>query len=118
LANTNFFIASHHGHKSGFTSEIIDHSEKPELFIVSAKKDDDDIDTSYSKENYCRGHKVDGKTRYMVSTREEKKSIKITIDSYGKTTVEFIDCDDNLSENQLKRRDKNTGKLAKTYNLT
>ncbi len=117
VAGTNFFVASHHGHKSGFTSSIINHSGKPDLFIISANAGDEKVDTSYSKEDYCKGYEIDGKKRYMVSTREEAKSIKITINSQGRTCVEFIDCVDNLNDRQLKKRDKNTKKVTSEYNL-
>ncbi|GHT50979.1 hypothetical protein AGMMS49982_07320 [Bacteroidia bacterium] len=69
LANTNFFIASHHGHKSGFTSDIIALSGKPDLFIVSAKSGDEHIDTSYSKDDNCKGYNVivNGKKEISIS---------------------------------------------------
>lgn len=115
LENTNFFIASHHGHKSGFTSKIIESTGKPDLFIVSAKPGDDKIDTSYSKDDYCKSYNViiDGKTvnKKMISTREYNKSIKITIYENGSTKVETIDTPDNLNSHQKNLINKESARI-------
>jgi competence protein ComEC len=98
---TNFFVASHHGHKSGFTKKILDYSGKPDLFIVSATSRDESVDTSYSKQENSNGCFFDGEWRNMVSTRNDG-SIKITIYDNGCTSVEKIECGDNLNDNQQK----------------
>ena len=56
LSDTNFFTASHHGHKSGFTEAILDHSGKPEIFVISAKSGDRHIDSSYGNSDNSKGY--------------------------------------------------------------
>ncbi len=115
LQKINFFIASHHGHKTGFCTDIINVTGKPDLFIVSAKSGDDYIDTSYSKKEYCKGYFLKGEKdkSYMISTRQKKKSIKITIYENGTAEVEFIEIRDNLNRNQAKIRNRKTTRITK-----
>jgi hypothetical protein len=72
---------------------------------VSERTRDESVDTSYSKPENSKGYKIKGENRYMISTRHDG-SIKIIIRSNGFTSVEFIDCKDNLNENQQERRDQ------------
>lgn len=117
IENINFFIASHHGHKSGFSSKILDYTGKPDLFIVSAKSGDEHIDSSYSQEDNSIGHPVKNEknTPKMISTRQKHKSIKVTIFETGKTEVEFIDTPDNLNPNQAKLRSRKTAQMTKGW---
>lgn len=114
-----FFIASHHGHKSGFTSKIIDVTGNPDLFIVSAKTRDDSVDSSYSKDEYCNGYLIKGdkeKTK-MVSTRERDASIKIVIYENGSTEVSLIETKDNLNKDQKKILERKTNKILSAWNI-
>ncbi len=81
------------------------------MYIVTAKRGDIHRDTTYSKEEYSRGIKIDGdnKISRMVSTRERNRTIKITINERGESMVSLIDTPDNINENQarlLRRRKK------------
>lgn len=119
LKGTNFFVASHHGHKSGFTSKIIEATGKPELFIVSAKTGDDSVDSSYSKDEYCKGYLIKGdkeKTK-MVSTRERNASIKIIIFEDGSTEVSLVETKDNLNRDQKKILERRTNKMLSAWNI-
>ncbi len=119
LKGINFFVASHHGHKSGFTSKVIDVTGKPELFIVSAKTGDDSIDSSYSKDEYCKGYLIKGdkeKTK-MVSTRERSASIKIIIFEDGSTEVSLVETKENLNRDQKKILERRTNKMLSAWNI-
>lgn len=119
LKGTNFFVASHHGHKSGFTSKIIEATGKPELFIVSAKTGDDSVDSSYSKDEYCKSYLIKGdkeKTK-MVSTRERNASIKIIILEDGSTEVSLVETKDNLNRDQKKILERRTNKMLGAWNI-
>jgi len=119
LMGINFFIASHHGHKSGFTSKIIEIAEKPDLFIVSAKSGDESIDSSYSKDEFCKGYLIKGdkeKTK-MVSTRERNASIKIVIYENGSTEVSLLETKDNLNRDQRKILERRTNKILSDWKI-
>ena len=112
LKGINFFVASHHGHKSGFTKDILDITGIPDLFIVSAKSRDVSIDSAYSKDEYVTGHEVKNdntiQKKKMISTREFGKSIKITIWENGSTEVETLETRDNISREQRNKIAKRT----------
>jgi len=117
LKNTNFFVASHHGHKSGFATEILDHTGIPDLYIVSARSGDEAIDTSYSKLELSNGYLVDGDKDLsrMISTRDRDNSIRITIDESGKTSISIVDTPDNLDEHQKKILARRTRRVLKSW---
>ncbi|MES0491891.1 MAG: MBL fold metallo-hydrolase [Leptospirales bacterium] len=117
INNINFFIASHHGHKSGFTKSILDYTGKPDLFIVSAKSGDEHIDSSYSNIEYSKGYLItdDSKKSKMVSTREKQSSIKIIINEDGTTSVSYLETKNNLNENQAFKRDRALKRYKKIY---
>jgi len=119
VKDTNFFIASHHGHKSGFTSEILEYTGIPDIFVVSAKSGDEAIDSSYSKPELSNGYLVQGegsKSR-MISTREKGNSIKITIDEYGGNSMSWIDTPDNLDDHQRKLLNRRTKRILRGWGL-
>ena len=103
LAGTNFFVAAHHGHKSGFTSKILDHTGIPDVYLVSARQGDEHIDTAYSDENNSKGFLVDGdrSRSRMISTRH-RGTIKITIPDDGRASICTMETSDNLSQHQQK----------------
>ncbi len=117
VQNVDFFITSHHGHKSGFTSEILDYTGIPEIYIVSAKSGDEKVDSSYSKEEYSKGYIIAGRSykSHMVSTREENKSIEITINENGTSSILLVDAEDNLSDDQSQKRSKKTERMTRGW---
>jgi len=117
LKDTDFFVASHHGHKSGFTGAILDYTGIPDLYIVSARSGDEAIDTSYSKLDLSNGYLVDGDKDLsrMISTRDRGNSIKMTIHESGKTSVSVVDTPDNLDEHQKKILNRRTRRILKSW---
>lgn len=117
VKDTNFFITSHHGHKSGFTKKMLDYSGIPDLYIVSAKSGDDSIDSSYSKEENSIGYMIYGENNlaYMASTRSKHMSIKITIYEDGDTEVSYLATPDNLNVNQSKIRARRTKQMTANW---
>lgn len=114
LQGTNFFVAAHHGHESGFTQEIIDCSGRPDIFIISARSKDECIDDSaYSKRN-AKGYQIDGESakQYRVSTSNRGRSIKITIYESGSDRIELLELPDNLSKSQAANRDRKSQRSA------
>ena len=117
VAGTTFFVASHHGHKSGFSKAILDHTGKPKLFIVSAKSGDKDVDSAYSDSKNSEGYTVSGDKdkSHMISTRERKRSIQLTITEDGTTNIQLLKADDNLKDAQASKRDKRTERMMKKW---
>ncbi len=75
---TDLLIAPHHGHKEGFTSLWGEKIGKPYLTLVSVQENDQHIASGYSKPDFARGIYIDGKTRYILTTRQDGH-IKVTM---------------------------------------
>jgi hypothetical protein len=87
IKNPDFYVASHHGHSSGFSTELFDAMGKPPyLNLVSVTDCDEHVDSRYSTSDRARGVVIGGETRYMLTTRADG-SIIIDIDSAGNCTV-------------------------------
>ena len=119
LKGTNFFVASHHGHKSGFTTKVLEYTGTPDIYIVSAKSGDESVDGAYSKKENSKGYLVSGdqKKAKMISTRDRKKSIKITIGEKGDNSIGLVETPDNLSKQQRKKLSRRSRKIMKKWNL-
>ena len=118
LSGTNFFVASHHGHKSGFTKKILEFTGKPDVYIISAKSGDPHVDSSYANSNNSNGYRLkgDAKKSHSVSTRgNEQCSFSIKIFSDGSSEMERFTALDNLNDNQKKLRTKRTRKTTSSW---
>jgi len=92
---TSFFVASHHGHSSGYCKEIFQYIGKPNFNIISVHKRDENVDPAYSSSDNAKGVQYNDQTRYMLSTRKDG-SISIEIDEEGKATFDVLNLDDNI----------------------
>lgn len=86
VSGTDFFIAPHHGHTSGFSTALYDAIGKPILNLVSVHSRDENVDSRYSSKDYASGVEFDGERRYMLSTRNDG-SIFLDVGSDGKFSV-------------------------------
>jgi len=69
IKNVQFYITSHHGHSSGFSTELFSAVQsRPIVNIVSVSSKDENVDSQYSKEEFAFGTMVGGEKRFMLST--------------------------------------------------
>lgn len=87
----DIFITPHHGHSSGFCSELYKHMGKPLLHIASAKSGDESVDSRYSSDDYTRGYQ--GKK--LMTTRADG-TIAISISPKGVINIKSGSLKDNL----------------------
>ncbi len=97
VAGADFYIASHHGHCSGFSDELYDVMGTPYLNIISVTSGDEHVDPRYGSEAYANGLQFGGETRYSLTTRTDG-SIFIDVDAQGRGTVTVYTLDDNEGE--------------------
>lgn len=118
LSGTNFFVVSHHGHRSGRHPDMVDYTGKPDIFIVSAKRGDGDTDYDFycDRENsYGYTLYEEGEPRHMISTKTVDRSIRMVIDEYGRTAMGLIKIPNNLNQNQKRLRARRTARAVRDY---
>lgn len=99
VAGTWFYFAAHHGHTSGFSTELFDAMGKPLLNLVSVTSCDESHDDRYSKDDFSLGYPVGLETRKMVTTRTDG-AIFIDVDPAGLPIVQTR----HLPENVMRAR--------------
>ena len=72
-------VAPHHGHKSGFSSELMNAIGKPTVVFASVVSKDENVDSRYSSNEFVKGL-TDG-TKLM--TTRTHGTLKVIIDSNG-----------------------------------
>lgn len=78
LRNVNVLVAPHHGHRSGFCTELFDAIGQVDIVVASMMSGDNYVDTRYSDGDYVRGiEDENGTVRRMLTTR-----------TYGSMTIE------------------------------
>ena len=86
VKGVDFYISSHHGHTSGFSTALFDAMGRPILNIVSAHRRDESVDSRYSNEEHASGAHVNGEKRRMLSTRKDG-SVFIDVNAEGKYSL-------------------------------
>lgn len=94
VANTDFYIVSHHGHCSGFSTQLFEAMGRPFLNLISVRSGDDDVDGRYSSCEFARGLEVNGEHRNSLTTRTDG-SIFIDVDNEGRFYVHVHKLGDN-----------------------
>jgi beta-lactamase superfamily II metal-dependent hydrolase len=97
VSDTDFYIASHQGHTSGFSTDLYKAMAKPFLNLVSVHSRDEHVDGRYSSSDYSRGVKFGDESRYMLSTRSDG-SIFVDVDAEGRFVVATRDLPGNLAK--------------------
>jgi hypothetical protein len=102
MKGTNFFVTSHHGRESGCNPDMLEYSGIPDIYVVSARANDDTFYSFYSKQGNAKGFQVQGdtETSQVISTKRRKQSISIVINEYGNTAIFPIVTPDNQTVRQ------------------
>jgi beta-lactamase superfamily II metal-dependent hydrolase len=96
VKDPDFYVASHHGHGSGFSTELFNvMGTPPYLNLVSVTDCDEHVDSRYSDSDHARGVMFGGQNRYMLTTRADG-SIFIDIDDAGNCTISLKSLMPNL----------------------
>ena len=102
LRDTNFFVTSHHGRESGCNPDVLKYTGIPDIYIVSARANDDTFYSFYSRPGNAQGYLVQGDTQpsQVVSTKRRSRSVCIVINEYGSTAIYPILTPDNQTAHQ------------------
>lgn len=95
VADVYFYFAAHHGHSSGFSTDLFTAMGKPLLNVVSVTSCDESHDDRYSSDDFSLGYPVEGEIRKMLSTRCDG-AICIDVDATGLPTVSTRHLPENL----------------------
>ena len=81
LSDVDVLVAPHHGHRSGFSTELFDAMGKPDIVIASMMSGDENVDSRYSSSDYVSGIRDEnGNSVRLITTR---KYGAITVESRG-----------------------------------
>jgi hypothetical protein len=81
LKGVNVLVAPHHGHRTGFCTELFDAMGQVDIVIASMMSGDNFVDTRYSDSQYVKGIPFDDiTTKRLLTTRTHGA---ITVESYG-----------------------------------
>ena len=95
IRGATLFVASHHGHSSGYCREIFEAMGRPVCNVVSARAGDDNVSQAYSSPENAEGFYYEGGTRRMFSTRNDG-SIFVEVGEDGKGILEAVHLDCNV----------------------
>jgi beta-lactamase superfamily II metal-dependent hydrolase len=97
VKDPDFYVAAHHGHSSGFSTDLFRAMGKcPYLNLISVTDCDEHVDSRYSSSDFSRGANLEEGIRYMLSTRTDG-SIFIDINHIGGCSVARKDLRPNLA---------------------
>jgi beta-lactamase superfamily II metal-dependent hydrolase len=81
LSGVHVLVAPHHGHRTGFSTELFEATGQVQIVIASMMSGDAYVDTRYSDDHYVRGIPFDdGTTKRLLTTRTHGS---ITVESFG-----------------------------------
>lgn len=117
LKGTNFFVTSHHGRKSGCNPDMLKYTGIPDIYIVSARANDDTFYSFYSRPENAKGYLVNGDSQpsQVISTKRLKQSISIVINEYGANAIYPILSPDNQSAHQERLSQRRTKQVLRGW---
>jgi hypothetical protein len=73
VANSDIFIAPHHGHAapSGFSTLWPQKIGKPFISLISVQSQDPNVDSRYSSPDFAKGLTIGDEKRYALTTRDD-----------------------------------------------
>ena len=71
ITDVTFNYAAHHGHSSGFSTDLFNTMGKPALNLVSVTSCDESHDDRYSSDEFSEGWTVAGEQRKVLTTRSD-----------------------------------------------
>jgi beta-lactamase superfamily II metal-dependent hydrolase len=80
VRGVSFFVTSHHGHESGFSTELFDVMGRPWINITSEKSGDEGVSPLYSSEQYAKGITYGERKRYHLTTRQDGNIVIRVVD--------------------------------------
>ncbi|MCG3126044.1 MAG: hypothetical protein CHACPFDD_00872 [Phycisphaerae bacterium] len=70
VRGVNILLAPHHGHSSGFSTDLMNAIGKPDIVIASIMSGDEHVDSRYSSSDWVKGVRwSDGSVRRLLTTR-------------------------------------------------
>jgi beta-lactamase superfamily II metal-dependent hydrolase len=93
---TDFYVVPHHGHTSGFSTELYDAmGGKPILNLISVTSRDEHVDQRYMSSDYASGTEVNGEKRYALTTRSDG-TIIVDVNGEGRFSVAGVELPPNI----------------------
>ena len=102
IRGATLFVASHHGHSSGYCGEIFEVMGRPVCNVVSARAGDAHVSRAYSSPENAEGLDCGGETRRMFSTRNDG-SIFVEVGEDGKAILETFHFDCNVIPRRVRQ---------------
>jgi len=90
VKEVDVYVAAHHGHKSGFSTDLFNAMGRPPILnVISVQGRDEHVDDRYSKPEYAIGIGPDDDKRRRVTTRWDG-SVFIDVGADGKFYLDTI----------------------------
>jgi hypothetical protein len=69
LRNTDILISAHHGHASGFSTDLLNVA-KPKIVLASVSSKNPNVDERYSDDEFVSSYKIGGEVKRLLTTRK------------------------------------------------
>lgn len=87
LKGVDVLITPHHGHKSGFSTDLMSAIGKPRIVLASMKTGNKNVDGRYSSEEFVEGLSFDDGTTKRLLTTRSNGAITVTSSGGGNLSI-------------------------------